>query len=480
MQPLQLISNTDNERNTALASQRVLDDARAKAMETMLHGGSLDDSLKIINAAIESILGSCHCQIILRDSKKNLFRPLERTSGQYTHFVNGLTKHLFNKEDNGFVKSLLSHYDTIYPDIYDNQDWQAMHIVAQELGIVASWTIPILSKDKQLAGASTVLFKTSRDAGEDELALFHRAGQSVSALLHHSKNKAKELHQKVTFHQQYEAQKEVIEEVNTLLRKAVEQRGEVQAQLLELEKMAALGTMMSSLTHEINTPIGVSLTAAGFLTDMQTGCFEKLRNDQLKRSELINYLKESTEASQIIERNMKRADGLINTFKRLAVDQHSQDVRTFVLCDYVYEVLLSIKPRLKHTQHKFCIDIPSDMTIESNPGALSQILINLIMNSARHAFPSGDDGRITIQADIKPDEPGKRKLVLTYKDNGIGMSQQTIENIYKPFFTLARENDSCGLGMHICNNIVMKILRGTIDCQSEPDKGVLFTICFPV
>ena len=213
---------------------------------------------------------------------------------------------------------------------------------------------------------------------------------------------------------------------------------------------------------------------------MQEDCIVKLQNEQLKRSELVAYLKESIEASQIIERNMLRAVELIKTFKRLSVDQDSQDMRTFNLCDYVYEVLLSLKPRLKHTPHKFCIDIPAELEINSNPGALSQLLINLIMNSAHHAFSDGKDGHITIRASVEPNAFDGHNLLLVYKDNGSGMDEETIENMYKPFFSLARETDGCGLGMHICNNIVMKVLRGTIDCHSKLGKGVEFTIAFAV
>jgi signal transduction histidine kinase len=102
------------------------------------------------------------------------------------------------------------------------------------------------------------------------------------------------------------------------------------------------------------------------------------------------------------------------------------------------------------------------------------------MNSALHAFSPGTDGRITIKAKIEYDSVSNKKLVFIYQDNGIGLAEQTIENIYTPFFTLARETESCGLGMHICNNNVMKVLRGTIDCRSELGKGVEFTIAFPV
>jgi|TARA_R110000868_G_scaffold193064_1_gene437732 signal transduction histidine kinase len=480
MQPLQLISNEDSGRNTALASQRILDDARACAMESMLNGNPLDISLNIITKCLETILGSCHCQVLLFDSNKAVFRTLNKSNGQHPRFINNAIKYLLNNPKSNFSKDIKQGIQTIVPDIYSSKAWQAMYIEANELGIVGNWIIPIISADGSTTAVFNALFNTSRNADERELLLLQRAAQSVCALLNHSKNKAKELQHKVALHHEYVVQKEATEEISVLLKKAIEQRAEVQSQLLELESMAALGTMMSSLTHEINTPIGVSLTAASFLSDMHDNCFEKLQNEQLKRSEFVNYLQESAEASQIIERNMLRADELIKTFKRLSVDQHSQDIRTFELCDYVYEVLLSLKPRLKHTPYKFCVDIPTDLTIKSNPGALSQLLINLIMNSAHHAFAPGIEGRITIKANMDYDSTGNEKLVLIFRDNGIGMSAQTIENMYKPFFTLARETEGCGLGMHICNNIVMKVLRGTIDCRSELGKGAEFTIAFPV
>jgi len=480
MQPLQLISNEDNERNTALASQRILDDARACALESMLHAKPLDSSLNILTGCLETILGSCHCQVLIFDSRKAAFRALNKGNSQHSSFINNVIKYLLNNPQSDFSNNIKQGNHVIEPDIYSSKVWQAMYIEAKELGIVANWTVPIISEDGSVSGVFSALFNTARNADAGELSLLQRAAQTACALLFHSKNKAKQLQQKVSQHQECVVLKNTTKEINSLLKKAIEQRGEVQSQLLELESMAALGTMMSSLTHEINTPIGVSLTAASFLSDMQNNCLDKLQDEQLKRSEFITYLKESAEASNIIERNMLRANELIKTFKRLSVDQHSQDMRTFALCDYVYEVLLSLKPRLKHTPHKFCVDIASDLTIDSNPGALSQLLINLIMNSAHHAFALGTEGRITIKANIEYDAANNKKLIFIYQDNGIGMNAQTIENMYKPFFTLVRETQGCGLGMHICNNIVMKVLRGTIDCKSELGKGAEFTIAFPV
>ncbi len=479
MPALQLISARENEPSTALDSQRSLDSSRLVAMQNSLNGGSLDTSLGAITDCLSTIFTSDFCKVLLFDRKKQRFRSTAQKNHQQAAFIAQFTELYLDPIHEDTSKTIKSGQSLFIADIHAVSSWKKIQAQAKAAGVVSTWLIPVSGASNAITGTLVLLFSSKRKASKTELSWLQQARESISALINHSKNKTKTLQQQVAIHHQYLAKKEDAEEANSLLKKAIEQRSEVQSQLIELEKMAALGTMMSSLTHEINTPIGVSLTAASFLADMQENCIEKLAGDQLKRSELVNCLNESVEASQIIQRNMQRAVELIKTFKRLSVDQDSEDVRSFLLCDYVYEVLLSLKPRLKHTPHKFCIDIDCDLQIQSNPGALSQLLINLIMNSAHHAFNDGMVGHITIQAKLENQANNSKNLVIKYKDNGKGMDHQTIENIYKPFFSLARESDGCGLGMHICNNIVMKVLKGTIDCQSEMGKGVEFTIVIP-
>jgi signal transduction histidine kinase len=226
--------------------------------------------------------------------------------------------------------------------------------------------------------------------------------------------------------------------------------------------------------------VGVAITAITHLQAMQNKSRQLFDNRTLKRSELDAFYQECAESSGIVERNLFRTTELIKTFKQLAIDQHSQDARPLNLCAYVCEVLLSLKPRLKRTRHNFCIDIDPDMQIISNPGAISQLLINLIMNSAVHAFPQQPNGKILIKARKVQTEDQQQELLLEYRDNGKGMTPHVIENIYKPFFTSNRNGGGSGLGMHICYNIVVKVLRGRIDCESEPGKGVHFTLRFPL
>ena len=203
MQPLQLICNQDNERNTALASQRILDDARAYATESMLNGKPLDNTLKTITQCLEAILGSCHCQVLLFDNKKSVFRSLNKSNVQHSRFINNVIKYLLNNPMSDFNKDLKQGIHTIVPDIYSCKAWQTLHIEAKELGIVANWFIPIISEDGSVSGVFSALFNTVRNADTGELLLLQRASQSACALLFHSKNKAKELQQRVTLHKEY-------------------------------------------------------------------------------------------------------------------------------------------------------------------------------------------------------------------------------------------------------------------------------------
>jgi signal transduction histidine kinase len=478
MHSLQLVSNNVNSKINA-TSQRFLDQARMAAMEEILNGGMLEQGVTKIALCIEKILESCLCQVVLYSSQNQTFRAIGATSGQYTVFMNQCIQHYYAQnhiEEDGetLKKSLLIH-----GDLTQSEAWLGLWELAIKYDIESNWTLPIVNSVGTPIALISVFFDKKIVPSNEKLAVLQQSARTLAALLSHAKSKALELRKQVNLHEQLEAKQIALQESNLLVKKALAQRTDVQSQLIELESMAALGTMMSSLTHEVNTPIGVAMTASTYLTDMQKTVFQKLYNENLKKSELINYFNDASEASIIIERNLSRADLLIKTFKQLSFDQHSQDIRKFNLCDYVFEVLLSLKPRLKSTPHKFCIDIPTDLSINSNAGALSQLLINLIMNSAQHAFPIGVSGRINIRVRRINTDMSNPSIQLDYSDNGIGMSESTIENIYKPFFTLARDSGGTGLGMHICNNIVMKVLKGNIDCHSALGKGVHFCIQFP-
>jgi PAS domain S-box-containing protein len=247
-----------------------------------------------------------------------------------------------------------------------------------------------------------------------------------------------------------------------------------QKQLVESEKMAALGALVSGISHEINTPIGVSVTAASYL-ELQTQKFmAQYGANALKRSDLDQYVKVAQESTAIMLSNLNRAAHLIKSFKQVAVDRSTEEKRRFNLKDYLEDILLSLRPHLKKTQHTVTVNCPDHLELTSYPGAFSQIISNLIMNSLIHGFEDQEHGTITIDIAVNP-----LSLHLTYRDNGKGIADEHLPKIFEPFFTTKRSQDNTGLGMHIVYNLVTQQLNGTIACESARGKGATFSIAVP-
>jgi signal transduction histidine kinase/predicted ATPase len=235
---------------------------------------------------------------------------------------------------------------------------------------------------------------------------------------------------------------------------------ETQKQLIEAEKMASLGSLVAGIAHEVNTPVGVAVTAATYLQD-------QVRKDSFRPESVI-------ETADLILRNLKRAAELISSFKQVAVDQASEAARSFTLKAYLEDVVVSLRPALRKSGITVEIAVPEDSVINSFPGALSQIFTNLVHNSIIHGYDQESEGRILISGDVKKDE-----VVLQYRDYGKGMEKETAEKVFEPFFTTKRGSGGSGLGMHIVYNLVTGKLGGTIRCESRPGEGVLFFIAFP-
>ncbi|MFO7558452.1 MAG: PAS domain-containing sensor histidine kinase [Desulfobacterales bacterium] len=264
------------------------------------------------------------------------------------------------------------------------------------------------------------------------------------------------------------------EEANKALQESLVFIKRTQQHLVESEKMASLGGLVAGVAHEINTPVGVGVTASSFLED-KTKLFQKLVNDgHLKRSDLEKYLKVAAESSSIIHKNLNRAADLIKSFKQVAVDQSGEVKRKFKLKQYTDELFISLKPKTKRTSHKIRVNCPEDLEIDSYPGVYSQIITNFVVNSLNHGFREDEEGLITI--DIKKDG---EELLIEYSDNGKGMEEETLKKIFDPFFTTSRGFGGTGLGLHIVYNLVTRTLGGKITCFSHPGKGTTFSIRLP-
>jgi len=264
-------------------------------------------------------------------------------------------------------------------------------------------------------------------------------------------------------------------EFNEDLKNTLDTVQQMQTSMIEAETMAALGGMVAGIAHEINTPLGISITANSLLKDHIHKLLACYRQGNLTKSLFESYQQDTLESTTIMASNLDRAAELIKSFKQVAVDQTSHERRIFNLNDYLNDIVLAMKPQFKHTSHKIELDCPPTLIIDSYPGSISQIITNLINNSLKHGFDQIENGVISCTARLTPTE-----LVFCYEDNGKGIPEAFLRKIYEPFFTTERQVGGSGLGMHLVYNIVTQLFKGNITCQSEEGQGVKFTVSLPL
>jgi len=249
-----------------------------------------------------------------------------------------------------------------------------------------------------------------------------------------------------------------------------------QAKLVEQEKLAALGSLVAGVAHELNTPIGNSLLMASTMHDMSNVFLAQVQSEQLRRSDLEEFCNNTETSSSLLVRNLNKAASLINSFKQLAVDQTSEKRRQFDLRTVCEEVVLSLSNRLHRAGHKVQLDIPEGIFLDSYPGPFGQVLSNLILNSQLHGLDGRKDGLITIQAGMHH----SGAAFLHFRDNGCGIKAEHLARVFDPFFTTKLGKGGSGLGLHISYNIICATLGGSIKVSSESGQGAFFEISLPL
>ena len=250
---------------------------------------------------------------------------------------------------------------------------------------------------------------------------------------------------------------------------------ETQNSLIEAEKLAALGRLVAGVAHEVNNPVGISLTVASSL-ERKTALFTaEVGRGDLRRSSLNEFLETSRDASSQLVANLNRAAELIQSFKQVAADRNYSDQRTFDLGDLTEQVVMSLRPGLRKHNLTLTVDCQPNLTMNSYPGPYGQVLTNLFLNSVAHAFPDGKQGAV----DIQVRESGKDNVEIIFSDNGCGMSLDVRRRAFDPFFTTRRDQGGTGLGLHIVYSIVTNRLGGRLDLDSEPGGGTRIQIILP-
>ncbi|MHC1751125.1 sensor histidine kinase [Humidesulfovibrio sp.] len=264
-------------------------------------------------------------------------------------------------------------------------------------------------------------------------------------------------------------------QANQELTRAMERLSQAQAQLIQSEKMASLGALVAGVAHEINTPVGIGVTAASHLEDKTKAVQAEFRAGALKRGGLEEYLGVCDESSHMILTNLRRASDLIRSFKQVAVDRSTEQRRIFGLRAYLEQVLLSLRNHLKKTALVVELECAPELEIDSYPGVWSQIVTNLVLNALQHAFDPGQAGRIGIRAGVEAE-----RLRFIFSDDGKGIAPEHLDRIFEPFFTTYRQKGGSGLGLSIVYNLVTQTMGGTIHVASAPGHGTTFSISIPL
>lgn len=267
-----------------------------------------------------------------------------------------------------------------------------------------------------------------------------------------------------------------LQHTNRDLTAALRRLEQAQDELLQSEKMAALGNLVAGVAHELNTPIGNSLMVASTLQD-RTEEFEADVAAGLKRSSLNRHIETSREASSALVRNLQRAAELITSFKQVAVDRTTSQRRRFTLDALVGEVMLTLSPTFRNKPWQVHTEIPPGIRMDSYPGPLGQVLTNLINNAVLHGFDGRSIGNVHIDARLT--EAGDQ-VRMSVTDDGVGIPADVIGRVFDPFFTTRMGRGGTGLGLSICHNIVKGVLGGQVSVESVPCEGTTFILIFPL
>jgi signal transduction histidine kinase len=274
------------------------------------------------------------------------------------------------------------------------------------------------------------------------------------------------------------AEKQAEDEIGTLVESFNAMLDEIQGaqrQLVESEKMASLGALVAGVAHEVNTPIGIAVTAASHLNDELGHLQERYDASTLTHADMSRFIAQCRETLLLVQTHLSRGVEIISGFKQVAVDQSADYLREFELASYVRDIAQSLSPRFKRSP--YVLELKSEpelIMVHSHPGAISQVVSNLVINALVHAFPFHERGAVRVQLIGSEEE-----VIMVVSDDGAGIPETDLPRIFEPFFTTRRGQGGSGLGLHIVYNLVTQTLRGRIDVDSEVGQGTRFAVRFP-
>lgn len=281
-----------------------------------------------------------------------------------------------------------------------------------------------------------------------------------------------------------------IQEYQTNLEELVTHRTEqlklVQEELIQADNLAALGSLVAGVSHELNTPLGNALMAATTIRDSASHLNDELEQQTLSKDALEEEVARISETALIIEKTLARARELVGNFRQVAVDRQSEKKRAFNFDHIITETIATLQPTLQKTPYKMELNLNADQIIDSYPGAVSQLVSNFVENAVKHAYEGRGNGTIYLSSSVKNGAAAggagqaEKHIVFKCRDDGVGIPEKNLKKVFEPFFTTKFGKGGSGLGMAICYQLATEALNGTISVSSEVGKGTEFTIEIPV
>ncbi|GHF83814.1 sensor histidine kinase [Thalassotalea marina] len=333
---------------------------------------------------------------------------------------------------------------------------------------------------EELANAQREIIASNRKLDEQNLMLEQEVAKKTSSLSTTMLKMERQQRELMAQQEQLKGEnkrrsntEKTLLETNKELKLSIEELNRAQERLLDAEKMAVLGALSAEVSHEINTPIGVSITSTSFLADLLTNLKRDVEEQKLSKRGLEEFTSNAEQSVALLVNNLNRASELITSYKQVAVDQTSNKIRQLNMAKYIDEIIHSLHPKLKKTNHSINIDCPKDLIVHCHAGAIAQIITNLIINSIIHGFEGINRGKINIAVKMH-----NKCIELKYEDDGVGMPAENLAKLFDPFFTTKAGKGGTGLGTHIIYNLVTDTLNGTVEAEARSPSGLVYTIRF--
>lgn len=459
-----------------------LRDGKNELLEMIARGAPLAATLDKLVRLIEAQLDGGHCTVMLLNADGVTVQSAAGPSmpRDYLAALNGLP---IGPAAGSCGTAMYRKQTVIVSDILSDPLWAPYRNAAAHYGLRACWSVPILLDQDTVLGSFAMYYPDVRSPGDEERRLIQTASHLAGIAIGRTRREEELQRHRAHLEDLVTARtaelrqaKEDAEHANEELSTALDNLSMTQEELVRRDKLAALGALVAGVAHELNTPIGNSLTMAGSMSE-RTAELRRDLDHGLRKSVLEAYLEQAASADEVVLRNLNRAAALVDSFKRIAVDDGSGQRSQFVLGDVVAQLLQSVQGTLRQRELELIEDVEHWLHMDSYPGPLAQALRHLIDNALLHGFagrPRGH-GSITLSAH----DSGNGEIAITVSDTGVGIPADHLPRIYDPFFTTRMGAGGSGLGLYITHNIVTGVLGGRIEAASTPGGGASFMLRLP-